>query len=63
MQRQTGDGFERISDIWRGGLVGGTVRARFWRVPAAEVPEGRDALTDFLYAQWQAVDDWIDAHR
>jgi 1-acyl-sn-glycerol-3-phosphate acyltransferase len=57
------DGFERISDIWRGGLVGGTVRIGFWRVPAAEVPESREALTDWLYDQWLAVDAWIDAHR
>ena len=35
------DGFEYISDIWAGGLVGTTVRVRFWRSPAAEVPSAR----------------------
>ena len=29
------DGFEYISDIWSGGLVGTTVRLKFWRFPAA----------------------------
>jgi 1-acyl-sn-glycerol-3-phosphate acyltransferase len=57
------DGFERISDIWSGGLVGGTVRVKFWRHPAAAVPAERDALVSWLYAQWQALDDWVGRHR
>jgi 1-acyl-sn-glycerol-3-phosphate acyltransferase len=57
------DGFEHVSDIWKGGLVGGTVRVQFWRFPAAEVPEDRAALTAWLYDRWQQVDDWVGAHR
>ncbi|HEY4096022.1 MAG TPA: 1-acyl-sn-glycerol-3-phosphate acyltransferase [Baekduia sp.] len=57
------DGFERISDIWRGDLVGGTVRVRFWRFAADEVPVERDALIAWLYERWQQVDDWIGTHR
>jgi len=53
------DGFERIADIWAGGLVGTTVRVKFWRHPAAEVPVDRDELIAWLYAQWQILDDWI----
>ena len=57
------DGFERISDVWRGGLVVATIRAGFWRVPAADIPAGEAELTEWLYAQWQAVDDWVGAHH
>jgi 1-acyl-sn-glycerol-3-phosphate acyltransferase len=57
------DGFERISDIWAGGLVGGTVRVKFWRHPAAAVPAEREALVSWLYAQWQVLDDWVGSHR
>jgi 1-acyl-sn-glycerol-3-phosphate acyltransferase len=57
------DGFERVSDIWTGGLVGSTVRVRFWRHAAAEIPAGREARIAWLYEQWQAMDDWIDTHR
>jgi len=53
------DGFEYISDIWSGGLVGTTVHLRFWRFAAAEVPRGRDALIVWLYDRWQELDDWI----
>lgn len=57
------DGFEYIRDIWRGGLVGATIRVGFWRVPADEIPAGEQERTEWLYAQWQAVDDWVAARR
>lgn len=53
------DGFEYISDIWAGGLVGTTVRVKFWRHPAASVPADRDEQIAWLYAQWQTLDDWV----
>jgi 1-acyl-sn-glycerol-3-phosphate acyltransferase len=56
------DGFEYIRDIWAGGLVGATIRVGFWRVPAAEIPATEQERTEWLYAQWQAVDDWVGAH-
>jgi 1-acyl-sn-glycerol-3-phosphate acyltransferase len=57
------DGFERISDIWSGGLVGGRVRIRFWRVPRSEVPSDEPALRRWIYERWLEVDDWIAAER
>jgi 1-acyl-sn-glycerol-3-phosphate acyltransferase len=53
------DGFEYISDIWSGGLVGTTVKMKLWRFPASEVPEGEDALTEWLYDRWHLLDDWV----
>jgi 1-acyl-sn-glycerol-3-phosphate acyltransferase len=57
------DGFEYISDIWSGGLVGTAVRLKFWRFPAAEVPSDRDELIAWLYDRWQMLDDWIGEVR
>jgi 1-acyl-sn-glycerol-3-phosphate acyltransferase len=57
------DGFEYISDIWSGGLVGTTVRLKFWRFPAAEVPSARDELIVWLYDRWQELDDWVGEMR
>jgi 1-acyl-sn-glycerol-3-phosphate acyltransferase len=57
------DGFEYISDIWAGGLVGTTVRMKFWRFAAAEVPSDRDELITWLYDRWQLLDDWIGEAR
>jgi len=53
------DGFEYISDIWSGGLIGTTVQLKFWRFPAVEVPSDRDELIRWLYARWHELDDWI----
>jgi 1-acyl-sn-glycerol-3-phosphate acyltransferase len=57
------DGFEYIKDIWAGGLVGGTVKMKFWRFPASEVPADEDELIPWLYERWQLLDDWVGANR
>ena len=57
------DGFEKIGDIWSGGLVGTTVRVRFWRYPRAEVPDGERERIAWLYGCWQVLDDWIGEQR
>lgn len=53
-------GFEpaaSFGELWRGGLVGRVVRARFRRVPAAEVPAtGREA---WLLRLWLETDRWV----
>ena len=57
------DGFEYVSDIWSGGLIGTTVRMRFWRFPAEQVPRDRDAMIAWLYDRWQELDDWVGEMR
>jgi 1-acyl-sn-glycerol-3-phosphate acyltransferase len=57
------DGFAKISDIWAGRLVGGTIRVRFWRHPAASIPTGETARAAWLYERWQEMDDWIGAQH
>jgi 1-acyl-sn-glycerol-3-phosphate acyltransferase len=57
-------GFEGASTfpkLWQGALVGGTVRVRLRRVPAASIPaEGRDR---WLFERWAEIDLWISAAR
>ena len=57
------DGFEYISDIWAGGLVGNTVRMKFWRYPAADRPTDHDELVAWLYGCWHTLDDWVGEQR
>ena len=57
------DGFQYVSDVWAGRLVGTTIRVRFWRHAAGTIPAGEQALTEWLYAQWQVLDDWVGAQR
>lgn len=52
-----------VADIWRELPLDGTVRMRWWRVPAAEVPRGEDAQVEWLYRWWEQIDDWVDEVR
>lgn len=57
------DGLRLVSDIWRGGLVGLTVRVHITRVPRSAVPRAGPARTDWIYDLWQDVDDWVERQR
>lgn len=55
-------GFERAGSlraIWQGSLVGAVIRARFWRVPAREIPRSREDRIDWLYGHWQRIDAFV----
>ncbi|HJT99876.1 MAG TPA: 1-acyl-sn-glycerol-3-phosphate acyltransferase [Actinomycetes bacterium] len=52
-----------IGDVWRALPMEQVLKARWWRVPAAEVPEGREAQVDWLYEWWARIDLWIAEHR
>jgi 1-acyl-sn-glycerol-3-phosphate acyltransferase len=50
-----------VSDVWRSLSADLTVRARWWRVPASQVPrEGnREVQVSWLYDWWKRIDTWI----
>ena len=52
-------GFAKIKDIWSGAMINRTIRVKFWRVAAADVPKDRKGRVDWLWEQWEAIDDWI----
>ena len=53
------DGFQYISNIWAGGLVGTTIRVRFERFAAETIPGDAQGRTDWLYERWLELDRWI----
>jgi 1-acyl-sn-glycerol-3-phosphate acyltransferase len=57
------DGFQHISNIWAGGLVGTRIAVRFWRHPGSNVPRSEQEQIKWLYEQWQVLDDWIGEQR
>src|ERR1700760_3142371 len=54
-----------VADVWRDLPINQTVVARWWRVPADQVPRdaGHEAQVKWLYDWWQLIDAWISAHR
>lgn len=53
-----------LRDVWRSLPMDDVVRARWWRVPAGEVPRALDheGQVQWLYGWWERIDAWISAH-
>jgi len=55
------EGAASFSELWKGALVGGTLRVRLRRIPAQAIPrEGRDR---WLFETWAETDRWISEAR
>jgi 1-acyl-sn-glycerol-3-phosphate acyltransferase len=52
-----------VGDIWRELPMDKRVVMRWWQVPRAEIPAGRDERIEWLFAWWERIDDWIAANR
>jgi 1-acyl-sn-glycerol-3-phosphate acyltransferase len=55
-------GFEdlnSVSDVWRGLPLDRHLTMRWWSVPPADVPAGREARIAWLYDWWAEIDAWI----
>lgn len=59
-----------LGDVWRDLPVDQVIRARWWRVPAPEVPRAppeaqapNEAQVRWLYDWWERIDAWIGEHR
>jgi 1-acyl-sn-glycerol-3-phosphate acyltransferase len=52
-----------VGDIWRELPMDKRLIMRWWRVPRAEIPEGRDAQIDWLFGWWERIDQWVEENR
>jgi len=59
------DNLVSAGDIWRCIPLCRPVRARWWRVPADQVPRaaGHEDQVKWLYDWWQRIDEWISQNR
>lgn len=57
------DRIRTITDVWRELPTDKTIIMRFWNVPRADIPAGRDERNEWLLAEWEQVDRWIEANR
>jgi 1-acyl-sn-glycerol-3-phosphate acyltransferase len=56
------EGTASLNDLWKGTLIGRTIRLCFWRVPSPGIPRTAEGRVAWLDAQWERVDAWIGAH-
>ena len=53
------DGLRLISDMWRGALVGRTIRVRFERTARAAIPQDAQGRVAWLDDAWARADVWV----
>jgi hypothetical protein len=52
-----------VRDVWRELPMDKQVIMRWWRVPAADVPAGREERIDWLFSWWERIDAWVQENR
>jgi hypothetical protein len=52
-------GFATVADMCSGALVGRSIHVQFWRYPAASLPVGDEARSEWIYDRWAELDRWI----
>jgi 1-acyl-sn-glycerol-3-phosphate acyltransferase len=52
-----------VLDVWRDLPMDTAIEMRWWLVPAADVPKGREARIDWLFDWWKQIDDWVAERR
>lgn len=53
------DAIHSVRSGWSAIPLRDPVRAHWWRVPAAEIPPGDEARSEWLLTQWTKIDTWI----
>jgi hypothetical protein len=52
-----------FKNLWSRIPLDGPIFSRYWRIPAAEVPKDHEQLTDWLYAWWARIDEWVRSRQ
>jgi 1-acyl-sn-glycerol-3-phosphate acyltransferase len=52
-----------VGDVWREVPMDRQIVMRWWRVARADIPPGRDARIEWLFAWWERIDAWIEENR
>ncbi|WP_188192211.1 1-acyl-sn-glycerol-3-phosphate acyltransferase [Nonomuraea sp. SYSU D8015] len=55
------DDLVTLGDVWRKLPYSARITAKWWRVPADEVPRTREERIRWLYDHWERIDSWISA--
>ncbi len=57
------DDLVTVRDIWRSLPMEQTLKSKWWRVLAADIPTDREARVRWLYDWWERIDQWIEQNR
>jgi 1-acyl-sn-glycerol-3-phosphate acyltransferase len=51
-----------VGDLWRELPMDKRIVMRWWTVPRAEIPGGREARIEWLFGWWERIDRWVTDH-
>ena len=57
------EGFARVKDMWKGGIVGSRIDVIFRRIARSEIPEGRTDRVTWLFETWREIDAWVSGEE
>jgi 1-acyl-sn-glycerol-3-phosphate acyltransferase len=57
------DDLVTLGDIWHRLPLSAAIKAKWWRVQAADVPRDREEQIRWLFDQWEEIDAWIAANQ
>jgi 1-acyl-sn-glycerol-3-phosphate acyltransferase len=57
------DDLVTVGDVWRALPMEQVIKAKWWRVPADQVPRERTEVVAWLYDWWEHIDAWIEENR
>ena len=52
-----------VGDLWRELPMDKQIIMRWWQVPHADIPAGREERIEWLFGWWERIDEWIAANR
>lgn len=52
-----------VGDVWRALPMEQVIKAKWWRVPADQVPRERAEVVAWLFDWWERIDAWIEENR
>ncbi len=52
-----------VTDVWRELPMDKELVMRWWEVPRAEIPAGREDRIEWLFAWWERIDAWVEDNK
>ena len=52
-----------VGEVWRELPMDKRIIMRWWQIPRAEIPAGREERIEWLFGWWERIDVWIDENR
>jgi hypothetical protein len=52
-----------LKEVWRRIPISHSIDARYWRIPADEVPRSEEDVIEWLYSWWEQIDEWVEEHK